>query len=92
MNNHTHTPNKADLSALSPLAGSAVFVIFRDPHPEPWEDWSSPYRIAVGEPKWVEAEVERLNEAHPGELYFSRSLQTHSALVQNIPSAGTAPE
>jgi len=47
-----------------------LFVISRDPRPEPWEDYSSPYCIVRGQAGDAEKIKKELNARYPESLFF----------------------
>ena len=51
-----------------------LFIIERDPHPEPWEDYSSPFCVVCGTADFAAGVAKSLKAKHPESLFFVREV------------------
>lgn len=60
-----------------------LFVISRDPHPEPWEDYSLPYCVVRGDKEYAEQIKNELKNRYPESFFFVSKVAQSTILEVN---------
>jgi hypothetical protein len=76
---------ESDAGVTSAWLGS-VFVISWDRDPQPWEDWSFPFRVIVGTEEQAKAHARKLQEDRGG-LFSVQEVKGEGSPIVCMPNA-----